>query len=73
MKRLKILRGYMHKLDLSSLKAEIEHKLGKKNTAALVWGARKETHPYNGWVSFTPLPLRFPARAGGYISVFVCR
>ncbi len=41
MERLKILRGYMHKLDLSSLKAEIEHKLGKKNTAALVWGARK--------------------------------
>ncbi len=43
MERLKILRGYMHKLDLSSLKAEIEHKLGKKNPAALVWGARKNT------------------------------
>ena len=41
MERLKILRGYMHKLDLSSIKAEIERKLGKKNTAALVWGVRK--------------------------------
>ncbi len=43
LERLKILRGYMHKLDLSSIKGEIEYKLGKKNTAALVWGARKNT------------------------------
>ncbi len=43
LERLKILRGYMHKLDLSAIKGEIEYKLGKKNTAALVWGARKNT------------------------------
>ena len=43
LERLKILRGYMHKLDLSAIKAEIEYKHGKKNSAALVWGARKNT------------------------------
>ncbi|MBQ3063994.1 MAG: hypothetical protein IJC99_04250 [Clostridia bacterium] len=41
-RRLAILRGLMHKLDLSSIKDEIAHKLDdKKGTAYLVWGARK--------------------------------
>lgn len=41
-RRLAILRGLMHKLDLSSIKDEIAHRLDdKKGTAYLVWGARK--------------------------------
>ena len=41
-RRLTILRGLMHKLDLSGIKGEIAHRLDdKKGTAYLVWGARK--------------------------------
>lgn len=41
-RRLGILRGLMHKLDLSAIKGEIAYKLDdKKGSAYLVWGARK--------------------------------
>lgn len=41
MRVLSVLRGYMHGLDLKSLKGEIEYKFDKKNSVALVWGAKE--------------------------------
>ncbi len=38
---LSMLRGYMHRMDLSGIQSEIQHKFDKKNSINLVWGAKK--------------------------------
>ena len=37
---LSLIRGYMHRMDLSSIQSEIQHKFDKKNSINLVWGAK---------------------------------
>lgn len=39
--QLKILQGYMHKVDLKSIQGEINYKYDKKNSINLVWGAKQ--------------------------------
>ncbi len=39
--KLKILQGYMHKVDLKSIQGEINYKYDKKNSINLVWGAKE--------------------------------
>lgn len=39
--QLKILQGYMHKVDLKSIQSEINYKYDKKNSINLVWGAKQ--------------------------------
>ena len=41
MRKLAVLRRYMHKIDLRYIQGEIQHKFDKKNTINLVWGAPK--------------------------------
>lgn len=37
---LSVIRGYMHRMDLSGIQSEIQHKFDKKNSINLVWGAK---------------------------------
>lgn len=39
---LSTLRSYMHRMDLSGIQSEIQHKFDKKNSINLVWGAKKD-------------------------------
>ena len=41
METLSAIRRYMHKVDLSGIKGEIQYKFDKKNTVSLVWGAKQ--------------------------------
>lgn len=41
METLSAIRRYMHRVDLSGIKGEIQYKFDKKNTVSLVWGAKQ--------------------------------
>lgn len=41
MRKLSILRGYMHKIDLRHIQDEIQYRFDKKNSINLVWGAKE--------------------------------
>lgn len=41
METLSAIRRYMHRVDLSGIKSEIQYKFDKKNTVNLVWGAKQ--------------------------------
>lgn len=41
MRELSILRSYMHNVDLKSIQGEINYKYDKKNSIALIWGAKE--------------------------------
>lgn len=41
MRKLSILRGYMHKIDLRHIQDEMQYKFDKKNSINLVWGAKE--------------------------------
>ncbi|MCM1455559.1 MAG: hypothetical protein NC037_03420, partial [Bacteroides sp.] len=41
MEVLSAIRRYMHRVDLSGIKGEIQYKFDKKNTINLVWGAKQ--------------------------------
>lgn len=40
MQILSILRGYMHRIDLAQIRADVQHRFDKKNTIELVWGQK---------------------------------
>lgn len=41
MEVLSAIRKYMHRVDLSGIKGEIQYKFDKKNSISLVWGAKQ--------------------------------
>lgn len=41
MRRLSVLRRYMHKIDLRHIQGEIQYRFDKKNSINLVWGAKE--------------------------------
>lgn len=41
MRKLSVLRGYMHKIDLRYIQDEIQYRFDKKNSINLVWGAKE--------------------------------
>lgn len=41
MRKLSILRGYMHKIDLRHIQDEMQYRFDKKNSINLVWGAKE--------------------------------
>lgn len=41
MRKLSVLRRYMHKIDLRHIQGEIQYRFDKKNSINLVWGAKE--------------------------------
>ena len=41
MRKLSILRGYMHKINLKHIQGEIQYRYDRKNSINLVWGAKE--------------------------------
>lgn len=41
MRRLSVLRRYMHKIDLRHIQGEIQYRFDRKNSINLVWGAKE--------------------------------
>lgn len=41
MRKLSVLRGYMHKIDLRYIQDEIQYRFDKKNSINLIWGAKE--------------------------------
>ena len=41
MRKLSVLRGYMHRIDLRHIQGEIQYRFDKKNSINLVWGAKE--------------------------------
>ena len=44
MRKLSVLRGYMHQIDLRYIQDEIKYRFDKKNTINLIWAAPKGEH-----------------------------